>query len=131
MEQFKINDMIRIIRVITLLLFAAFLVQSCEYEWIVPDDPDLPEVVSYSNNIQPLFDLSCNASGCHSSGGPAPNLTPEDSYNALINGGYVNVDDPESSIIYTSVTIGSMKTYAKPGDAAYILEWIEQGAQNN
>lgn len=123
--------MIRIIRVIMLFLFAAFLLQSCEYEWIVPDDPEMPDVISYSNNIQPLFDRSCNASGCHSSGGPSPNLSAEVSYNELLGGGYVNVDDPESSTLYTSVRFGSMKAHAQPGDAAYILKWIEQGAQNN
>ncbi|MEA3479646.1 MAG: hypothetical protein U9R60_15790 [Bacteroidota bacterium] len=123
--------MIRIIRVIMLFLFTAFLMQSCEYEWIVPDDPEMPDVISYSNNIQPIFDRSCNTSGCHSSGGPSPNLSTEVSYNELLGDGYVNVDDPESSTLYTSVRFGSMKAYAQPGDAAYILKWIEQGAQNN
>jgi len=112
-------------------MVTAFFVQSCEYEWIVPEDPEMPEVVSYSNDIQPIFDRSCNMSGCHSSGGPAPNLESDKSYDALLSGGYVNVDDPESSSLYTSVRYGSMKAYAEPSDAAYILAWIEQGAQNN
>ena len=123
--------MIKFIRLSMLLMITALFVQSCEYEWIVPEDPEMPEVVSFSNHIQPIFDLSCNMSGCHNSGGPAPNLEADKSYNALMSGGYVNVDDPESSSLYTSVRFGSMQAYAKPGDAAYILEWIEQGAQNN
>ena len=123
--------MIKLIRLSILIMITAFFVQSCEYEWIVPEDPEMPEVVSYSNNIQPIFDRSCNMSGCHSSGGPAPNLESDKSYDALLSGGYVNVDDPESSSLYTSVRFGSMKAYAQPGDAAYILKWIEQGAQNN
>jgi len=121
----------KIIKVTFLVLISALFIQSCEYEWIVPEDPEMPEVVSYSNHIQPIFDRSCNMSGCHSSGGPAPNLESDKSYNALLSGGYVNVEDPESSSLYTSIRFGSMKAYAQPGDDAYILKWIEQGALNN
>lgn len=123
--------MIKIIKFIILALFGAFLLQSCEYEWIEPLDQEMPEVISYSNHIQPIFDKSCNTSGCHDNGGPPPNLIADKSYNALMTGGYVNQEDPESSTIYTSIKFGSMQTYAQPGDAEYILEWIKQGAKNN
>ncbi len=123
--------MVKFIKVTVLVLISALFIQSCEYEWIVPDDPEMPEVVSYSNHIQPIFDRSCNMSGCHDNGGPSPNLVADKSYNALMSGGFVNVDDPESSSLYTSVRFGSMKAYAQPGDDAYILKWIEQGALDN
>jgi len=123
--------MFKFIKVISLVVIGMLFIQSCEYEWIVPEEPDIPTVVSYSKDNQPIFDQSCNSSGCHASGGPAPVLTADVSYNELMNGGYVNVDDPEGSLIYTSIVAGTMKVYAKPGDSDFILKWIEQGALDN
>jgi hypothetical protein len=114
-----------------MVLALAAIFQACEYEWIEPEDAEIPDVISYSNNIQPIFNRSCNTSGCHTSGGPDPDLSPDNSYNALLSGGYVDVNNPEGSSLYTSVKFGSMQVYAQPQDATYILKWIEQGALNN
>jgi hypothetical protein len=123
--------MIKVMRLLMLVLISSILFQSCEYEWIEPDEAEIPDVISYSSNIQPIFNRSCNTSGCHATGGPAPDLTTENSYNALLSGGYVNNENPESSSLYTSVKFGSMQVYAQPSDAEYILRWIQQGALNN
>jgi hypothetical protein len=123
--------MIKLIRFLLLALLSATFLQACEYEWIEPEDTGIPDVISYSRDIQPVFDRSCNASGCHTSGGPSPNLSPDNSYNALLSGGFVDVNNPEGSSLYTSIKFGSMQVYAQPQDATYILKWIEQGALDN
>ena len=123
--------MIKFIRLLALVLFSSAMFQSCEYEWIEPEDAEIPDVISYSVHIQPIFDRGCNGSGCHTSGGPDPDLTSGLSYNSLLSGGYVNTENPEGSSLYTSVRFGSMQVYAQLGDADYILKWIQQGALNN
>jgi len=117
----------------TLLLFAlvGFLFSSCEYEWIQPIKPPIPDVVSYSADIQPIFDRDCNSSACHAAGSTPPDLSEGNSYDALINGNYVDVETPEASILYTTMKSGSMRFYTNPGDEEIVLAWIEQGALNN
>jgi hypothetical protein len=118
----------------TLLVFLMLTVgiSSCYHrltEVVRPDPP--PEVISYSENIQPIWDARCATSNCHD-GRWSPNLLQDVSYNELIGGGYVNVDQPENSSIYTVCAPGgSMAQYTQAGDADLILQWIEEGALNN
>jgi len=115
------------------LLFTGlfFGMHSCQYEWIEFEDPEIPDVVSFSNDIVPIFEASCNTNVCHG-GSKDPDLRPDKAFNSLITGGYVDVDNPEQSIIYTCLLTGeSMEQYAQPGDDELILAWIEQGAQDN
>lgn len=119
-----------ILLIITLVGIA--LLQSCSYDWLDPIDPVVPDVVSYSANIQPIFDRSCNNSGCHSTGGVAPDLTPANSYSDLMNKNLVNTATPESSKLYTKCAAGgSMNKFTQPGDPDIILKWIQEGALNN
>lgn len=93
----------------------------------VDDTP--PEVVSFSENLQPIFDASCI--GCHSSGSFL-DLTSGASYNTLISGGYVDTVNPESSILYTNFNVG--QTHAgRTSDAnlQLFLSWIKAGAADN
>ena len=116
--------------IIALVGFAAL--HSCQYDWYEPIEPDIPDVVSYSTNIQPIWNNGCNASGCHSTGGTSPDLTPANSFNSLWSDGLIDTNDPASSKIYTKCAPGgSMNKYTQPGDSDMILAWIEQGAQNN
>jgi hypothetical protein len=117
---------------ITLLLFggiialAVFVTTSCEKEYYVPFPT--PEEVSFTQDVQPFFNAKCT--NCH--GNAAPNLESPDSYTNLINGGYIDVDNPANSKLYTAIDIGgSMAGYATQEDRALILKWIEQGALNN
>ena len=121
----------KIILVIFILAGIASL-QSCQYDWLDPIDPVIPEVVSYSVDIQPIFDRSCNSSGCHSTGGIAPDLSPANSYNDLMAKGMINTAAPESSRLYTKCASGgSMNKFCQPGDPEIILKWIQEGALNN
>lgn len=91
--------------------------------------------VSFATDIIPIFNASCNSSGCHNRGGIAPDLSPSNSYNSLQNGNYVNTSAPESSELYLWMTgkkgtpmpvSGINKDYN-----SLVLAWIKQGAQNN
>ncbi len=119
-----------ILLIITMLSIMTW--QSCQYEWIDPIDTVIPDVVSFAGDIQPIFDRSCNSTGCHATGGVAPDLSPANAYNDLIAKNQINLANPAGSILYTKcATGGSMAKFTKPGDADLILKWIEQGALNN
>jgi len=102
---------------------------------VIPDETAVTITVSFSKDIIPIFNKSCNTSGCHSSGGQTPNLTETNALNSLTVGNYFSKSAPESSIIYLKMTgkrgtpmpvSGVNKEYA-----ALILAWIKQGANNN
>jgi hypothetical protein len=106
--------------------------QSCQYDWINPVDPDIPDIVSYSADIQPIFDRSCNNAGCHATGGTSPDLTPANSYADLFAENLIDQATPENSVLYKKCASGgSMYKYTEPGDPEIILKWIQDGALNN
>jgi len=106
--------------------------QSCQYEWIDPIDTVIPDVVSFAGDIQPIFDRSCNSTGCHATGGIAPDLTPANAYSDLFAKSQIDVANPANSKLYMKCADGgSMAKFTKPGDADLILKWIEQGALSN
>ncbi|MCF8308491.1 MAG: hypothetical protein K9I68_05725 [Bacteroidales bacterium] len=109
----------------------AFLMGACEYETIEPEQIDPDTKVSFENDIIPVFDANCNSSGCHGAGEFDPVLTPENAYDNLFAGDYIDTVNPQNSPLYESITSGSMEEYTAPGDAEIILLWIEQGAKNN
>lgn len=115
-----------------LMAMAGFFLASCEYEWIEPEKAPIPDNVSFTSDVMPIFDNGCNTNVCHGPGSTPPDLSADNAYDALIGGGYVNTDTPESSTIYTSMTSGSMVPYVQnAGDPDIILAWIKQGAKNN
>lgn len=109
----------------TLALFSA-----CEYEKLEEVDlGDLPEVVSLSEHIQPVFDDNCIK--CHGGSTP-PDLRAENAYFDLISGNYIDTENPENSFLYVKISgSGSMAQYANDYERALILKWIEQGAEDN
>jgi len=123
-------------RHVILLALIAAVMSSCYYDEVIKaeENIDVGEV-TFSNDIIPIFNQSCNVSGCHARGGQKPDLSPENAYNSLINGNYVNVDSPENSELYLWVKGENALPMPPSGsDAtinANILAWIEQGALNN
>ena len=96
---------------------------------------EITRPVSFTGDIIPIFNSSCNISGCHSAGGKSPDLSAANAYNSLFNGGYINTSNPETSELYLWMTgkkgtpmptSGVNKDYN-----ALVLAWIKQGAQNN
>lgn len=121
----------KLIRCTLIAIAASGMMVACTYEEIKPKKVDVPDSVKFSLNIIPIFNSSCNNSGCHNTGGIPPDLAEPNAYNSLTFFGYVDVDAPESSILYEKITTGSMKANATDQDRALILKWIEQGALNN
>lgn len=96
---------------------------------------EITRPVSFASDIIPIFNSSCNLSGCHSAGGKTPDLTAVNAYNSLTVGNFINKDDPSSSILYMWMT-GKKATPMPVGGInkdynALILAWIKQGANNN
>ncbi|MBL7873112.1 MAG: hypothetical protein JNM78_15955 [Cyclobacteriaceae bacterium] len=116
---------------ILMMATASVLLVSCTYEEIKPEKVDIPDSVKFALNIIPIFNASCNNVGCHNKGGIPPDLSAANAFVSLTFFGYVDVDVPESSIIYQTITTGSMKNNATNQERALILEWIKQGAQDN
>ena len=115
------------------LLLAAFvlLFTGCEYDYVEPDNAPIVTKVSFSGDVVPIFNSSCNFSGCHSAGAVPPDLTPGGAYESLFANNMVDTENPTGSILYTSMNNGSMKKYSTPDKTKIILAWIEQGALDN
>jgi hypothetical protein len=123
----------------TLILFTALVfataLTGCYKDIISPgQDPNgPPQYVSYSGDLAPLFNTNCALSGCHDGTAHNPDLRAQKSYDALINGGFVNTVVPTSSIVYGEVKSGDMPPTGalKASDVQKILDWIRRGAPNN
>ena len=117
----------RVIFILTGLLIIS-LSGCSKYEIPKPECPeDLPTGVSFSSDIQPIFDSNCVA--CHG-GGQAPDLSPGWSYDELMDGGYVDTEFPCSSIVY-EVFSGTHSGRASEEQVLTILGWISEGANDN
>jgi hypothetical protein len=108
---------------------------ACDYEWIVfPEPPIPPDTVSFSQDIIPIFTTNSNCISCHKTGGTPPDLTENNAYNSIVNGGLVNTEDPPTSIIYDypspQSSAHAWKKYSMD-QSQKVLGWIDQGALNN
>lgn len=128
---------IKIIQVLSILLvFSTWVLTGCYKDVTLPKVEEVVTTpVSYSSDLQPIWNAKCATSGCHNAGGKAPNLTAGNSYNALKAGGYINTANPSQSELYLWMT-GKRGTPMPlsgpvPADNALVLAWIQQGALNN
>jgi hypothetical protein len=122
--------------VVLLVCGSLFILSGCyKNKTVLFEAPEITRTVSYAQDIVPIFNTSCNMSGCHANGGIAPNLTESNAYNALTIGNYIDKTTPENSILYQKMSgkrgtpmpvTGSNKEYN-----ALVLAWIKQGANNN
>lgn len=123
----------RIIKYLVPALLMAIVFVSCEYETIEFDLPDENEPVSFAADIIPIFNNGNNCTSCHTAGSTSPDLTPDRAYNSIVPG-LINADEPELSRIYDfphpSSTTHGFKKYTQ-AQAALVLNWIKQGAENN
>ena len=125
-------------RYILPLMFSSLLLTACEkdYNYIAPSTPpptggNNNSTVSFSTDIQPIFNAHCNAAPCHG-GGNSPTLTAGSSYAEIQN--LVSTSNPTSSILYTEVNTGKMpegSSKLPAADITKILTWIQEGAKNN
>ncbi|NOU61912.1 hypothetical protein [Marinifilum caeruleilacunae] len=121
MQKSKFVHLITILA--TLLCFV-----SCEYDTIEFDEVVIPpdQEVTFSGDILPIFTAKCVE--CHD-GSIKLDLREANAYNALINGGYIDTDNPSSSELYETVNGGHGS--ASQAEKQLILEWITRGANND
>ena len=111
----------------------ALFLGSCYYD-TYPEEEELPlpEEISYSEDIQPLWDRDCVQ--CHPPS--PPNLQAASSYNSLLNG-YVVPGNAEGSRLYQSLLGTNGVSLMPPGgrwsinDINKVKKWIDDGAENN
>lgn len=121
----------QLLNILLLALLGIFIYAGCTSDVIeMPKPPDVKDTISFSQEIQPIFNDHCI--GCHGGSGTAPNLTSGNSYNSLMSMALVDTAQPEQSEIYQRLLPGG-KThpYKNATYATTILTWIKQGAPNN
>src|SRR5688572_27362043 len=128
-----------------LMLVLALMFAGCEkdYNYVAPpvdnDAPPPAVLVSFKNDIQPIFDASCNQSGCHDGNSYDPDLTAANAYDAIINTACIDTTNPAGSLLYVRLILPTTdKKFMPKGagplsatDITKILNWIKQGGQNN
>ncbi len=129
---------------ISVILFSfglALVISSCNTE-----DPE-PDVVSFANDIQPIFSTSCAYGGCHDAFEEAGqlNLSAGSSYAEIVGVSsflYPNELRVEVGNATTSVLTKMLRGMANPAmplfttalpeeDIAKVEEWVNDGALNN
>ena len=125
------ENMRRLIFCFTILAF----IHSCTYNEYLDEDPIDPNLISFSEDIIPVFNVSCNTSGCHGMNEIEPDLSPSNAYDALISGNYIDIVVPENSELYQWMKGNRNLPMPLAGpDAeanAKVLAWITQGALDN
>ena len=114
-------------RGVAILLLTCLL--SCTYKHIQPEGSGLLEV-NYTQNVLPVFENKC--ASCHHTSGVSPLLMGPNSYNSIISGGYINTSSAKDSKLIIKINGG----HPQPGALSSIeeqtlLQWIEEGANNN
>jgi mono/diheme cytochrome c family protein len=125
------------INILTGFLLGLLLLASCEDDVgpLILDSTSGP--VSYSQDIQRIFDINCI--GCHDEFHQQLNLSACCSYDALWTQGasapYVNPDNPEQSKLYRHLTgdLALMPPFRPLSDYEInqVLQWIREGALEN
>lgn len=117
-----------------LVLFSLFF-SGCKYDFILPVEvPDIDnggEPISFATQISPIFLASDKCTSCHKPGGlGSPDFSNPATLYSKIVPGLVNTTSPESSLLYTKAASGSHYAKVSATEAALILQWIKEGANN-
>lgn len=133
-----VNSNMRNKKLVATLLVVLFIWTGCKKEYFTTPavDPNVP--VSYSKDINPIWQSSCLGSGCHAGSLP-PNLTTANSYSELLSGGYIDptVTVPENVPLYKYLKgLDGLPVMPPSGQLPankidLIKTWIAQGSKNN
>lgn len=122
-------------RIAHILFLIVVFTAGCRKDFERQRTVDFNTTMSFSKNIQPVFNESCAKSGCHVEFGQAPNLAPGAAYDQLLELGYVDPANPEGSLLYqkVSATVKQMPPASNLSSLqiSSIYAWIKQGAKNN
>jgi hypothetical protein len=116
------------------VMFLMVSLSGCYYDDLL-EQPPIDQPVSFQDDLIPIFDASCNFSGCHITGDVSPDLTADKAFNSLTSEGLIDTNVPENSELYLWVSgqksLPMPVSGVDPTISATILAWIEQGALNN
>lgn len=117
-------------------LYLTICFSSCYYDEVLPVKTEvITEDVSFSGDLIPIFNASCNAVGCHNTGGESPDLTAANAYNQLNGQDLINRNNPSASGLYRWMTgaegLPMPVSGSNPEYNALVLAWIQQGALDN
>lgn len=110
-----------------------------------PEPPEEPRNVSYSEDIQPIFNTSCAVSGCHDSGTQESGVNLSSFDDAMSSEGIqygesvINPGNPEDSPLVDKIEanpeIGARMPYQRDplsqANIDSIRAWIDDGAPDN
>ncbi len=121
-------------RRVFILLAGTFIIllAACDdYKIPVPDCEEGIEGVSFSSDLEPIFEAKCNS--CHG-GTNSPDLSKGWAYDELIEGGDVDVDFPCESNLY-QVMSGNHSTHVpvdvSDEELSMVRGWIWESALDN
>jgi hypothetical protein len=124
-------------KTIWLFLLITGMIFSASCKKTVYIAPVVPDTVSFSKHIIPMFNQYCNNPGCHSGYQPQGNLDLSSSaaYQQLMSKSAIDTLHPSSSLLYSQMnSINKPMPPSGKLDTFYlkeVLRWIEQGARNN
>lgn len=114
-------------------LVLTVLLQGCYYDETPNPEGVLPKDISFSKDVQQIFNLNCVS--CHA-GSLAPNLTTGNSFKELIDGNYIIPFDAENSNLIKSL-LGEGKALMPPSgslsqsDINIVRRWINESSVDN
>jgi len=115
--------------------FGILAIEACKYDDILPPEPDPGITISFSEDVIPIFNASCNVSSCHNGSGPSPDLRASVAFDNLWEAVLIDTIEPANSELYLWMTgakgLAMPPQGVQPVDAATILQWIDQGAKDN
>ena len=116
--------------IILILILGTIFLGSCKYDFILPEVVPPPDnggqPISFATQIVPIFADKCLS--CHDT--QAPMMNASNAYSQIVPG-YVNTTTPASSKIYVNSSSGTHYAKVSGAQAALILQWITEGANNN
>jgi hypothetical protein len=118
----------------TVILFVLLaFTTGCYYDSVVPPEIEVKDVI-FSTQVEPIFYTDEKCTSCHIAGGTASflDLSQGIAFTSINDPKYIDVASPESSLIYTKPAPGQahFKSYTNE-EAAYVLQWIKEGAEDN
>ena len=111
----------------TIVFFTLFLLISCRNDKVTPIEVECPDLISFSQDLEPLFINTCSTSGCH-------DATATSGYNLM---GYDNIAavDSDSLLGVIRHDFGAPMPFGQPkwADSSIVkLQcWLKQGKLDN
>jgi hypothetical protein len=127
----------KVIPVVIILFIALLLIHSCDDSSTNSNDIVFPSKnVSYSQHVQPLFNIRCVNSGCHDDQSRAGNLTLTSYLGISVNPGVVIPGNSQSSKLAQKIDGRLPHQNIAPilittNQINGIIIWIDEGAKNN